>query len=154
MSNLRGRRQLQNRLKAIGDTSQLLRQIQLETIAGAKARVPRKTGHLGRSIVPGPVSDTHASVEARTPYAAAVEFGTKPHVIVPKAASVLAWPGSPANRRLSGRARSSVTKGDMVFAAKVEHPGTKAQPYLIPAAQEAIKRHGVEGIVENWNRAA
>lgn len=152
--SLRGKRDLQRRLKAIGDTENLLRQVQLETIAGAKAHVPRKTGHLGRSIVPGPVSDTHATVEARTPYAAAVEFGSKPHVIEPKRASVLAWPGSPKNRRLSGRARSGVGKGDMVFAMKVNHPGTKAQPYLIPAAKAALKKLGVDGIVAKWNKAA
>lgn len=152
--SLQGKTALQRRLKAIGDTSELLRQVQLETIAGAKAKVPRKTGHLARSIIPGPVSDTHAIVEARTPYAAAVEFGSKPHIIEPKNASVLAWPGSAKNRRLSGRARSGTKSSDMVFAKKVHHPGTKPQPYLIPAAKAALKKLGVAGVVERWNRAA
>jgi hypothetical protein len=152
--SLQGKRELQRRLKAIADTSEMLRGIQLETIAGAKARVPRKTGHLGRSIVPGAVSDTSALVEARTPYAAAVEFGSKPHVIKPKRASVLAWPGSAKNRRLSGRARTGTGRGDMVFAKSVRHPGTKPHPYLIPAALAAAKKRGVELIVERWNKAA
>ena len=73
MSSLQGRRKLERRLKAIGDTSDLLRRVQLDTIAGAKRRVPRKTGHLGRSIVPGSVNDERATIEVRTPYAAAVE---------------------------------------------------------------------------------
>ena len=154
--SLQGKRQLQARLKAIGDTRGLLRQIQLETIAGAKARVPRKTGHLGRSILPGPIDNDSAVVEARTPYAAAVEFGSKRHVIVPKRARVLAWPASSGGRRLSGRARTKGGKpvGPTVFAMKVNHPGTKAQPYLIPAAEKAVKDTGVKIIVEKWNGAA
>lgn len=152
--SLQGKRQLEQRLKAIGDTSELLRKVQLDTIAEAKRRVPRKTGHLGRSIIAGPVSETNALVEARTPYAAAVEFGSRPHVIEPKHASVLAWPGSAKNRRLTGRARVGTKSSDMVFAKKVNHPGTKPQPFLIPAAKAALKRAGLDGIVERWNRAA
>ena len=67
---------------------------------------------------------------------------------------MLAWPGSAKNRRLSGRARTGTKSSDMVFAQKVHHPGTKAQPYLIPAAKAALKKLGVDGIVEKWNRAA
>jgi hypothetical protein len=152
--SLRGKRELQRRLKAIGETEGMLRRIQLDAIAEAKAKVPRKTGHLGRSIVPGPVNADSARIEARTPYAAAVEFGSKPHEIRPKNASVLAWPGSAKARRLTGKARVGTSRSDMVFAAKVDHPGTKPQPFLIPAAKAALKRAGVTGIVERWNRAA
>jgi hypothetical protein len=155
---LKGERELQRRFRAIGDTRGLLRTIQLDAIAEAKARVPRKTGHLGRSIQPGAVTDTSAIVAARTPYAAAVEFGSKPHVIRPKRASVLAWPSSGADRRLSGRARTTGGKprGAMTFAAKVNHPGTKAKPYLVPGAKAAVgKRGGAKDvIVTRWNRAA
>jgi hypothetical protein len=153
--SIQGMRQLKARLRAIGETRPILTTLQLETIAGAKARVPRKTGHLGRSIVPGPVSDTHAVIEARTPYAAAVEFGSKPHVIRPKRASVLAWPGSSAGRRLSGRARTGSARGKMVFARLVHHPGTKAHSYLIAAAREVLGKHGIRDvIVDKWNDAA
>lgn len=151
---MRGSRQLQARLKAVGDTSGLLRGIQLETVAGAKARVPRKTGFLGRSILPGPVSETRAIVYVNASYAAAVELGSKPHVIVPKRARVLAWPSASGSRRLSGRARTGTSSGDMTFAAKVNHPGTKPQPYVMPAAEEALRKAGVDGIVKSWNEAA
>lgn len=154
MSSLQGKAALQRRLKAIGETEGLLRQVQLSAIAEAKAKVPRKTGHLARSIVPGPVDGDSARIEARTPYAAAVEFGSRPHEIKPKRASVLAWPGSPSARRLTGKARVGTKSSDMVFAAKVNHPGTKPQPFLIPAAKAALKRIGIDGIVERWNRAA
>ena len=151
--SVRGMRQLKARMKAIGETSILLRQVQLDTIAEAKAKVPRKTGFLGRSIVPGNVTDTLAIVYVNAPYAAAVEFGSKPHVIVPKKARVLAWPSSEGSRRLSGRARKGTTSGDMTFAAKVNHPGTKPQPFVVPAAEDALRKHGVEGIVKAWNDA-
>lgn len=153
--SLKGKQGLQRRLKAIGETHFLMRAIQLETIAEAKRLVPRKTGHLGRSIVPGPVDDDHAVVEARTPYAAAIEFGGKEYDIFPKRARVLAWPASEGGRRLSGRARTKGGKptGPTVFAMKAHHPKTKAQPYLIPAAKEAFRKHGIDVIVEKWNKA-
>src|SRR5262245_66429903 len=146
-------RSLQHRLHAIADTSQLLRDLQVDTIAGAKRRVPRKTGFLGRSIVPGSVGDTLAIVYVNAPYAAAVELGSRPHVILPKRASVLAWPSSEGSRRLSGRARKGTQRGDMTFAAKVNHPGTKPQPFVVPAAEDALRKHGVEAIVKVWNEA-
>lgn len=151
MSKLIGGRQLQARLTAIKNTRPIMRTIQLETIAIAKENVPRKTGNLGRSILPGSLSANSATIDVRTPYAAAVEFGSRPHVIRPKRASILAWPAAESGRRLSGRARTGAT---MIFARLVHHPGSKAQPYLIPAAKEALHRHGIEAIVEQWNSAA
>jgi hypothetical protein len=146
--------QLKARLRAIGRTELLLRELQIETVAGAKAKVPRKTGHLGRSILPGHVDRDSAQVTVNADYASAVEFGTKRHVIVPKKASVLAWPAAESGRRLSGRARTGKAKGATAFAARVNHPGTKAQPYLIPAALEALRRHGIKAVIKRWNSAA
>ena len=64
-----------HRLRALGETQPVLRVLQIDTVAEAKILVPRKTGHLGRSIVPGTLTPTHAQVEARTPYAVYVERG-------------------------------------------------------------------------------
>lgn len=50
------------------------------------------------------------------PYWADVEYGTKPHMIYPVNAKALRWEGP------SGP----------VFAKKVKHPGTKAQPFIRP----------------------
>lgn len=150
MATVQGLAALERRLRAIGDTKAALRALQIATVSEAQARVPRKTGHLQRSIRPGTVNDSYAVVEAKTPYAAPVEFGTKPHVIEPKRARVLAWA---ANTRLSGRARTA--SGRMFFAARVNHPGTKAQPYLIPGAKAAVKKGKLkDAIVTRWNRAA
>lgn len=154
MSQLKGSDKLIRRLRALEDTRPILREVQLRSIAEAKALVPRKTGHLGRSILPGALTATHATVEARTPYAAAVEFGTRPHIIRPVKARMLAWP---ASRRLSGRSRTSGGKavGPFIRAMLVRHPGTKPQPYLIPAIHKVLNDGGWrEVIIGRWNGAA
>lgn len=141
-------RQLQARLNAMGNTRPVLQAMQLATVREAKLIVHVKTGYLRRNIVPGTVSRDHATVEARTPYAAAVELGSKPHIIRPVRAKVLAWGGT---RRLSGTlaAGSSATH----FATVVHHPGSKAFPYLIPGAKKAVGSIR-DVIVSLWNRAA
>jgi hypothetical protein len=148
-----GVRQLQARLRAIGDTRPMMRTLQIATISEAQARVPRRTGHLQRSIGPGLLTDTEAQVEARTPYAATVELGSRPHVIRPKRRRVLAWPEDAADRTLAGRPRKNM-KGRMVFAGKVNHPGTKPRPYLVPGAKAAVENGGFRDIViDRWNDA-
>ena len=136
------------RLEAMGRTQGVLREFQLRTVREAKLIVPRKTGHLGRSIVPGRVDRDGATIEARTPYAATVELGSRPHIIRPRKAKALAWGGT---RRLSG----ALSRGSSAtnFARVVRHPGTKAQPFLIPGAKKAIADLA-GAIVKLWNRAA
>lgn len=141
-------RELQARLKAVGQTQPVLKQLQVSTVREAKILVHRKTGHLSRSIVRGALTPDHAIVEARTPYAATLELGSKPHVIRPVKAKVLAWGGT---RRLSG----TLAKGSKAthFARIVHHPGTKPYPYLLPGAKKAIV--GLkDAIVKLWNEAA
>jgi hypothetical protein len=132
----------------MGETNVELRALQLATVREAKLLVHRKTGHLGRSIVPGRVTRTHAVVEARTPYAAALELGAKPHVIRPRNKKVLAWGGT---RRLSGTLASGSRPTH--FARVVHHPGSKPYPYLIPGARRALGDLK-DVIVTLWNRAA
>jgi HK97 gp10 family phage protein len=140
---------LRKRLAAIKDVRPILRDIQLAAVAEAKRRVPRKTGHLGRSIKAGRVTKRSATVEANARYAAYVEFGTKPHVIRPKTKKALAWAPS-GQTRLSGRPRKGAKR---IFATIVNHPGTKAQPFLRPAVEAAVERQSVARIVEKWNKA-
>ena len=64
---------------------------------------------------------------------------------------MLAWPASAGGRRLSGRARTGAA---MRFARKVNHPGTKAQPFLVPGAVAALRAVGIESIIRGWNEAA
>jgi hypothetical protein len=150
---LDGLPQLNRRLKAIGMTQGLLGAIQLQAVREAKELVPRKTGYLARSIGPGSLTRSFAIVHANAGYAAFVELGTRAHVIRPKSKRVLSWPANASGRRLSGRARSN--PGPRVFARKVNHPGTKAQPFLVPGARKALAGAGFRNIItRQWNEAA
>ena len=74
-----------------------------------------QTGHLRRSIANfrrGMTATVHTS---NVKYASMVECGTKAHIIKPKNKKALYWKG--ASRPVK----------------QVNHPGSKAKPYLIPA---------------------
>ena len=74
-----------------------------------------KTGHLMRSISTD-VGNMEVTVHtSNVKYARLVEEGTRPHVIRAKGKRALYWKG----------ARQPVRK--------VNHPGSRAKPYLIPA---------------------
>lgn len=150
---LDGMTELQRRFASITDMRQFLGQLGLLAVAYAKDTVPRKTGNLGRTIRLGQVTDTDAQIIAGgqngVGYAQAVEFGSRPHVIVPRRKKALAWGG---NRRLSGSLRSG--SAATIFARKVNHPGTQAKPFLRPAAEKAVQDVGVDLIVKAWNEAA
>ena len=73
-----------------------------------------QTGHLRRSIS-RKVYINEGIVSANTKYAEGVEKGTKPHIIRAKKKKALYWQG--ANHPVK----------------VVNHPGSRAKPYLIPA---------------------
>lgn len=155
---------LQRRLAAISGTKfgrPLMQQVGLVAVREAKALVPRKTANLARSIRVGHVSDEGVEVVAggqrQVGYAAHVEFGTRPHVIRPRQRRFLRFPAQGTPVRLTGSARTRKGKpvGPMVYARKVNHPGTRPQPYLVPGAKAALAKVGLERlIVSAWNRAA
>lgn len=76
-------------------------------------------GNLRQSIRFRPTGRGSAVVEATVKYAAAVHEGTTPHIITVQNAKVL------ANRRTG-----------QFFGKKVNHPGTKAQPFLQKAVDQ------------------
>lgn len=154
MANVQGLTDLQKRLAAISDTRQMLGTVGLLAVREAKALVPRRTGNLGRTIRIGKVDRDSVEVLAggklKVGYAAAVEFGTRPHIIRPRRAKVLAWGGA---RTLGGRLRAG--QRPTRFAMSVKHPGSRARPYLIPGIRKALKSAGIRAkIVNAWNRAA
>lgn len=66
-------------------------------------------------------------------YAPYVEFGTRPHRIEPRSARVLAWSEGGLGRYVtaaSGRQYYKQGTGSRRFAAYVNHPGTKAHPFM------------------------
>lgn len=84
-------------------------------LADAKAFVPVDTGRLRDSLI-SEVHDKVLRVGSRdVEYATDVEMGTAPHVIRPRVKKALWWDGAPHPY------------------AKVNHPGTRPQPFLRPA---------------------
>lgn len=167
-SRLTGQKELNRRLNAIKDGRPILRTVQLKAVAEAKSRVPRKTGHTARTIAPGDSGPTFTIVQAggAAPF---IEFDTKPHTIRPKRARALFFPSQAATTdrfgsgaqlkfnktgRLSAGSVRKYGSAAFVHAKSVRHPGTKAQPFLVPAAVAAIKAVGLKPIIDAWNRAA
>lgn len=126
------------------------------TVQYARQEVPQKTRNLHRSIRVDEVDVARQLVRVvaggtrQVGYAAHVEFGTRAHVIVPRNRKALAWGGP---RRLSGSLRSGARPTS--FATRVNHPGTRPQPYLRPAAERALRDVGLaDAVVQVWNAAA
>ena len=84
----------------------------------AKSSASVKTGHLRRSISTK-MGDMEATIHtSNLKYAPMVEFGTRPHIIRAKNKKALYW------------------KGAKHPVKQVNHPGSKAKPYLIPAFEK------------------
>lgn len=122
-----GRKRLSDEMRAATGTSVLLVE------AEAKERVPQKSRALFRSIAGTALSTPGGTIRGvvkaggeGVAYARFVEFGTKPHVILPRRKRALRWriPGGRGFR----------------FARRVQHPGTKPQPYMIPALDASRAR--------------
>lgn len=146
---IHGRDQLMSRIRAIRPSPDMMRTLGVAAIEEQKRLVPRKTGNLGRSIRLGSLTNTLVETVAGANYAAFVEFGTKAHSIVPVKAKALRFAVG-GNRRLSGSPRRGAP---VVFAKRVRHPGTKAQPFMLPGAVAAVESFGADAIVRRWNDA-
>lgn len=100
----------------------------------ARRNAPKKSGTLANSIQVQALGRDTVKVVATAPYSGDVEFGTSPHVIVPKTGRVLVF-------QVGGRT---------VYARKVRHPGTKPEPYMRPALatgiSEATEKLGHAGV--------
>ena len=151
-ASISGIPQLRARIEAIKPNEKLLRTIALSAVREQKLLVPRKTGNLGRTIHLGRVTAQVAETIASASYAAYVERGTRPHVIRPRNRKALRFPADAGSARLSGSPR---TGGRVRFAKRVQHPGTKAKPYMLPGARRAIEGAGLRAtLVAAWNDAA
>jgi HK97 gp10 family phage protein len=92
-------------------------------------RAPLRTGVLKGSIIKL-LREFEGYVGSAAPYAVYVEYGTRPHTILPVNARVLAF-------EVAGRT---------VFSPIVRHPGTRPQPFMRETAEEVKRR-----IPEFWN---
>lgn len=96
-------------------------------LAVVGAEKHRKTGALVDSFGHGPTKiqggwEVGANRQ-RAPHAVFVHWGTRPHVIRPKNRKVLRWAAG----------------GSFIFAKFVNHPGYKGDPFLVNAANQAIR---------------
>ena len=92
--------------------------IQKDAISNLTKNGSVKTGHLRRGVANfrrGMTATVHTS---NIKYAVMVEKGTKAHIIKPKDKKALYW------------------KGAKHPVKQVNHPGSKAKPYLIPAFEK------------------
>jgi len=88
-----------------------------------------QAGELRRSIDYENLSWEGFDFVAKEPYAIFVEMNTKPHEIKPKNGKALAW-GKEIGTTKDGKImRENVAKS-------VFHPGTQAQPFMLPAINE------------------
>lgn len=123
------RQELANQLAGPGGilTRQVAR-LERRIVNNAAQRAPVDTGNLRRMIAADPIVQTGfnvtGSVTSRANYSAFVHNGTDPHIIRPRNARAL--------RFTSG--------GQVVFARYVNHPGTRARPFLWNAAAEEVSR--------------
>lgn len=85
-------------------------------------------GNLRQSIRYAPYGSYAYMVRVNASYGAYVEYGTKPHLIVPKTKKALAFN----------------VGGNRVITKRVNHPGTKAQPFFRPAIKIAEDYAGKE----------
>jgi len=86
-------------------------------VAAAKRQVGVKTGALRASIHMRHSRDTRGQfvrIGSPLPYARAHHEGSRPHIIRPNSQQVLRF----------------VSRGQVIFAHAVRHPGTKANKYL------------------------
>ena len=101
--------------KTKGNVQKVLNNTGFKIETKAKGNVPVDTGHLRRGITTK-IGDMEVIVHtSNIKYARGDEIGTRPHLIKPKNKKALYW------------------KGAKHPVKSVNHPGSKAKPYLIPA---------------------
>ena len=96
-----------------------------EILTSARARVGVRTGALRASLHMRHMRDPRGQqlwIGSQLNYALAHHEGTKPHVITPK----------------SGKMLRFVSRGQVVYAHSVNHPGTKANRYLADALRDKL----------------
>ena len=137
-STLKGSAELRAKLKAIRTSFKPIGRTWAETAVDVgRPMVPNRTGRLRRSFRVRNATQRKAVVGGHyTGYF--VDAGTKAHAIVPKKAPRLAWTDG----------------GRTIFARKVNHPRTRAQPFRMRMALESLRRNPMAvTLIRLWNAA-
>lgn len=104
-----------------GPLDQMVERVTQRVAFRAKLIAPvGDTDELVRNIIVRPEGAAGWAIVVNVPYARFVIRGTKPHIIVPRTKRAL---------------RFEPERGTVVFAAKVKHPGTAPNNFLLRAAQ-------------------
>lgn len=159
---IQGEQALQRRLSAIAsDQGSMAAFKRLGAITVSQAQrytAPnRKSGNLQREIGVEELDARHVKVASNANYSAALELGTKPHKIKAKHRKALRFASTKAGARLSGSPRRGSAVTFVTLPRVVNHPGTKAYPFMRPAYQDAKRASaGVfrDAITVFWNGAA
>ncbi len=137
--------------KLSGETEKQLKDVTktaLQNIRSTAARtVPVDTGRLRSSLETKLLlGGLGGSVETRVDYASDVEFGTKPHKIEAKNGKALRFVAQAGSRLTdkkalfvsskTGRLITTKANARAIFVKSVNHPGTKAKPFLRPAFKQ------------------
>lgn len=100
-----------------GEVGRHLSRIGLQILAGAKVQVGVRTGALRASLHMRHLRDPrgqYVRIGSPLPYARLHHEGSRPHIITPNSAQVLRF----------------VSRGQVIFAHAVRHPGTRPNRYL------------------------
>jgi len=102
--------------------------------SGAKVKSGNLIRGIGSTIINNGLT---GEVTSKASYSEAYENGTRPHGIRVRNKRVLAGPlrGAPAGWRVGKQSRSM---GFATYGKKIQHPGTKAHPFMYPAWRYAV----------------
>lgn len=146
MASLSGTKELRRRLRSIRQVFKPVgRRWADDTVRGAQARVPRRTGKTAASIRRRNSSQRLASVQA-VYTARMVIAGSRAHKIAPRKARTM---------RFTPARMGSSSGGQPVFRKRVSHPGHRGNDFAKPAATEALRSNPMaEELIRLWNEAA
>jgi hypothetical protein len=108
-----------------GEVGRNLKNLGKEIQDLAKAKVGVRTGNLRKSIHMRHMKDARGQfmwIGSKVDYALAHHEGTRPHTIIPKGGKVLRF----------------TSRGQVVYAHAVNHPGNRANRYLSDALKAKI----------------
>jgi len=105
-----------------------MRSIIRQVAADARTNAPVDTGRMAQAIKEDPIVSESpfkvvGGVTSHAPYSIYVHQGTAPHVIRPRNASALRFKAG----------------GETIFATSVNHPGTRARPFLTNAVARVLR---------------
>lgn len=108
---------------ASADYQPLLKQIGAAVLKNIDSRTPYKTGQLVRGNSFEVMGNDAVAFSNDVYYASYVHNGTKPHVIRPKNSPILVF-------EINGQT--------IITSKPVNHPGTKAQPFITQGIDDSI----------------